>query len=155
MECTHIPSQETCLAAVSAALGDVVREDQVLLVLDAHELSLVHRFAIYLEARLQPELRQCGLSIDLDYDRHGDGQKWLPPRLDQEGDRRFRPDLVVHRRKNDSKNLLVVEWKKHANSQTLEDLRERFGLLLSAENKRSAYGYKLGVLVNSSDDGIQ
>jgi hypothetical protein len=95
------------------------------------------------------------LSEPHDYDRHGDLRKLLPARLDRDGDGRFRPDLVVHRRKADGDNLLVVEWKKHASDETLGNLRERLQLLLGSEDNLPAYNYELGVLVNSSDDGIR
>jgi hypothetical protein len=104
--------QETVLNAVSTALTDVVNNDEDLLTLQAHELALVHRFGVYLEAHLQSLLRQNGLTVDLDYNRHGDLPKLLPPRPDREGDRRFRPDLIVHRRRVDTHNLLVVEWRR-------------------------------------------
>lgn len=155
MACARVPDRGIFLAVVSAALTDVVMQDRVLLELDAHEVALVHRFAVYLEARLQPELRQGGLSIDLDYDRHGDLRKLLPARRDRDEGRRFRPNLVVHRRKADGDNLLVVEWKKHASGETLSNLRKRLQLLLGSEDKLPAYNYELGVLVNSSDDGIR
>jgi hypothetical protein len=74
--------RETVVKAVAAALGDVVAKDQLLLTLQAHELALVHRFGVYLETHLQSVLRQNGLTIDLDYDRHEDRRKLLP-RLDR------------------------------------------------------------------------
>ena len=85
------------------------------------------------------------LSEPHDYDRHGDLRKLLPARLDRDGDGRFRPDLVVHRRKADGDNLLVVEWKKHASDETLGNLRERLQLLLGSEDNLPAYNYELGV----------
>ena len=107
-----VGAQESVLAAVSAALGDLVARDRDLLRISAHELATVHRFGVYLERQLQPETGQGQLAVDLDYDRHGTGQKFLPGRPDQCGQRRFRPDLIVHHRGDDGQNLLVVEWKK-------------------------------------------
>jgi hypothetical protein len=57
---------------VSVALSDVLTKDQDLLALHAHELALVHRFGLYLEGHLRPVLRKNRLTVDLDYDRHGD-----------------------------------------------------------------------------------
>lgn len=151
-----LPDRAAVLDAVSAALHDVVTEDQVLLELRAHELAIVHRFAVYLESRLQHELTQGQLTIDLDYDRHGDREKRLParPDRDEKDPRRFRPDLIVHRRKDDAHNLLVVEWKKDAADPVLKCLEERIRLLLAADGRRP-YNYQLGVIADSSNNGIR
>jgi hypothetical protein len=100
--------RSTALEAVSDALSDLVTKDRELLSLQAHELALVHRFGVYLERRLRRELQRYGLTVDLDYDRHGDAEKWLPARQDRDqGDkRRFRPDLIVHRQGDDRHNIL-------------------------------------------------
>jgi hypothetical protein len=140
---------------LSAALSDVVTKDRDLLTLHAHELALVHRFGVYLEAHLQPVLRQDRLTVDLDYDRHGDLSKLLPPRPDRDGDRRFRPDLIVHRRRVDTHNLLVVEWKKNADGPTLECLTQRIRSLQVDDGQRPCYRYQLAVLANSSDHGVR
>ena len=148
-------AREAVLEAVSAALGDVVTEDRVLLALQAHELALVHRFGVYLEARLRRELTQHGLTVDLDYDRHGDLRKLLPARLDRDDERRFRPDLIVHRRGDDTLNLLVVEWKKKAGDTMLKCLEKRIRSLVVNEDKHPSYNYQLGVLADSSNDGVR
>lgn len=131
-------------------------KDRHLLTFQAHELALVHRFGVYLEERLHENLRHHKLTIDLDYDRHDDLPKWLPPRPDRnEGDeRRFRPDLIVHRRGTDVHNVLVVEWKKNANNSVIQCLEERISLLLAGGDKHRTYQYVLGVLADSSDAGV-
>lgn len=149
------PGKEDLLAAVSDALADVARAERALLELDAHELAVVHRFAVILEARLQPSLSQEGLSADLDYDRHGESKKWLPPRVDDEGNIRFRPDMIVHRRRDDTANLLVVEWKKHATADVLAKMRQRLSVLVASGDGPSAYQYDLGILVDSNRDVIR
>ena len=96
------------------------------------------------------------LSIDLDYDRHGLGPKRLPPRSDRRGEARFRPDLVLHRRREDSKNLLVVEWKKQGGMLLLACLAERMRRLLEVGDGGSGYyGYQLGIVVDSSASAIR
>ena len=73
----RLPNNEVVLGAVSRALGQMAVRDRDLLYLQAHELALVHRFAVYLESRLEPHLRRCELTIDLDYDRQG-GRAEIP-----------------------------------------------------------------------------
>jgi hypothetical protein len=146
--------QEGILAAIDAALAMLLARDHVLLALHAHELALVHRFGFYLEHLLASQLEDRHLAIDLDYDRHGDMPKFLPGRPDRDGDQRFRPDLVVHRRMHDDTNILVVEWKKDASPMLLKLLSERLDLLTRSKLPAD-YGYDLGVLIDSSIDGIR
>jgi hypothetical protein len=148
-------SVERVLQGVDDALRDLVTADAALLELSAHELAIVHRFAFYLETGLRTELEKRGLSVDLDYDRHGFVQKWLPERPDRDGDRRFRPDLVIHRRLDDSDNLLVVEWKKHASSTTIGVLKERLQALMSDADGESDFRYQIGVIIVSDDVGVR
>lgn len=143
------------LQAVGHALAQLANDDLELLCISAHELSLVHRFGVYLESRLQTQLIEHGLSIDLDYDRHGEGEKWLPPRPDRGGNSRFRPDLIVHRRRDDTANFLVVEWKKMANDRIIDILAKRIRLLVDPDSSRGPYGYQVGVIVNSSADSVR
>ena len=155
MASSRIADRETALNAVSAALSDVVTKDQDLLALHAHELALVHRFGVYLEAHLRAVLRQDKLTVDLDYDRHGGLPKLLPARPDRDRDRSFRPDLIVHRRRVDTHNLLVVEWKKNADDPTMECLSQRVRSLQVDEGMPPCYRYQLAVLANSSDHGVR
>lgn len=150
-----LPGRETVLKAVSAALRNVATRDKVLFTLQAHELTLVHRFGVYLETHLQRELRQYGLTIDFDYDRSGRSRKLLPPRSGRDDERRFRPDLIVHRRLVDKQNLLVVEWKKNAKGPVLKGLEERIRSLVVSNHEHPSYGYQVGVLVNSSDNAVR
>ncbi len=149
------PERQTLLQAVRDALTDVVAEDHLLLTLEAHELALVHRFGVYLEERLRGHLQDHGLSVDLDYDRHGHLQKFLPERPDRDGDKRFRPDLIVHRRTDDAHNLLVVEWKKRSSHSMLDLLCVRLESLLVADADYHDYRYDLGVIVDSNDSGVR
>jgi hypothetical protein len=150
-----VPDRDAVLEAVAAALQDVVDNEQDLLSLGAHELALVHRFGVYLERHLDDELKRHGLTIDLDYDRHGRLRKFLPPKRDRTGQGRFRPDLIIHHRKDDEKNLLVLEWKKNLKPKTRERLRERVAELLSDDAGHEGYAYRNGVLVDSRADIVK
>jgi hypothetical protein len=152
----HLPELTAVLEAVADSHAEVVARDRDLLELQAHELAIAHRFAVYLESRLKADLRRYALTIDLDYDRQGDRQKFLPPRLDRRSSdpSRFRPDLIVHRRRTNTHDLLVVEWKKNGSRQVLERMRERVQLLLTSDDPSRAYNYRLGTVVNSDDNGI-
>jgi hypothetical protein len=155
MTSKHSLDRQTVLGAVGDALAELVVADHVLLCLHAHELALVHRFGVYLEQGLQPELRRHELSVDLDYDRHGRLQKVLPARPDRDETKRFRPDLIIHRRMDDSDNLLVVEWKKRASERMLKLLHDRLQLLVGNDDQLHAYRYDVGVMVDSDNDFLR
>lgn len=137
------------LTAITAALSDVLHHDAPLLDFEAHELALVHRFGTYIEQHLQPILCDYGLSIDLDYDRHGRAAKYLSCSSVSDDERRIRPDLILHRRGDDDANLLVLEWKKDAGPAVLARLEYRIASLL-----REPYSYRLGAIINSSKEHL-
>ena len=103
-----------------AALKELEEKDHFLLAWDAHERSIVHRLACYLEGRFD------GYSVDVEYNRQGAGGD--PKRVKKPRRRRF-PDIVVHERGRKN-NLLAIECKKDSNrtsraadKKTLEDLK--------------------------------
>ncbi len=71
------------------------------------EWSMVFRFGCYLQSKLTkfPEYRSYFL--DSEYNRHGYDFKRLPG-----SEKKVRPDLCLHERRNDTHNLLVIEFKK-------------------------------------------
>ena len=149
------PDPQTILDAVSGALEDLVKWDQELLQHAALELAHVHRFGVYLECRLRAHLAEGRLTIDLDYDRDGQFAKetyFDPPlrsKTDEDGTTRFRPDLIIHRRGREGPNVLVLEWKKHADPGTVSLLQQRI------QHIQRAFHYTLGVIVNSYDDRVE
>ncbi|MCW5874803.1 MAG: hypothetical protein KIS88_09195 [Anaerolineales bacterium] len=94
-----------------AALNEFLTEDLDLLTRNVNERSLTHRLALYLEKQFQ------GWHIDCEYNRNGYQPKEiniLPQNAstsDTEGRSVF-PDIIVHQRGHNDKNLLVVEVKK-------------------------------------------
>ena len=67
----------------------------------AHEQAITQRLALYLEALLP------GWQVNCEYNRQGPGRD---PKKDSTGAKR-RPDIVVHERGHDRRNLLVLEVK--------------------------------------------
>src|SRR5882724_2444654 len=90
---------------VDRALSLLGTRDSFLLERRAHERSITHKLAEYLQQEFP------GYNVDCEYNLHGP----LPKRLfrvckgnDQE---LVYPDIVVHQRGNDDSNLLVIEAK--------------------------------------------
>jgi hypothetical protein len=147
----RVADRKSVLGAVSAALKELVAEDRPLLALQDHELALVHRLGVYLERRLTLALKQYRLTVDLDYDRHKDLRKQLRERPGRKDERRFRPDLIVHNRRDDAHNLLVVEWEKNPTDPVLRVMEDRIRSLITNDGIPSRSRYQTGVLVKSSD----
>lgn len=102
--------------AVNAAIDELMRRDRYLLKVDANERSISHRFAIYLERHFP------GYDVDCEYNRDGIDPKevvWFDTQpTDQDTDAKtVFPDIIVHKRGERSRNLLVVELKKVGNPQ--------------------------------------
>jgi len=141
----------------------------------ASERAIGYRLAFYLES----EMRSMGLAsdvgplaVDCEYNRHGAklktlgveqrlknivekarNKKWGEPDGDDDDFYVFSvaPDIVVHQRKTDINNLLVVEIKKRSNpeSEEYDDLK----LKLFTESKYDeGYGYKLGAWIVAEDE---
>jgi hypothetical protein len=96
--------------AVLAALQLLLDRDLDLLLLDANERAITHRFAMYLQDEL-PEWQ-----VDCEYNRDGHNPKRVnlphlyPADDDTEGTTVF-PDVIVHHRGRED-NYLVIEFKK-------------------------------------------
>ena len=115
-----------------AALQELEENDHCLLAWDAHERSIVHRLACYLEGRFD------GYSVDVEYNRQGHRND--PKRVERPRRRRF-PDIVAHKRGVDKNNLLAIECKKSSN-RTSRDADKK-----TLENLKSDHGYKYAVFI--------
>ena len=90
---------------VKKALDNFFEKDQVLIEENVHEICMVHRFAIYLENKMENKT----YNVDIEYNRHLNNIK-----KDSIGNCR-RVDLVVHQRGNDDNNYIYIEFKKNNN----------------------------------------
>lgn len=123
---------------IQEALREFLRRDQrPLLRVNAHEISLSHRIAVYMERRFH------GYNIDCEYNKHFDGS---PKRI---GDKKIRPDIIVHRRHN-SDALVIIEVKKagHTSKAARLDINK---LKYAQKELGYALGAYIGVLKSRID----
>ena len=99
---------------------------------DMHEVALCHRLAFHLEN----SSKFTGYLIDCDYNRAEQDKKRNP-----DSDI-FRPDIIVHVRRSNENNLIMIEAKKDT-CRPEEKAAEKKRLRRNA-NK---YGYKYAFLV--------
>jgi len=138
----------------------------------AHERAIAHRLAFYFECALRNRQLlddQSQLSVDCEYDRHIDDGKKLRTILDQAfiieragrtweelvdepGVIEFliKPDIVLHERRTDDHNLVVIELKK-ASSRELREYDD-LKLTIFTTPKPAGYNYRLGYAVTVRDD---
>ena len=112
-------------AIVDTALCRLIEEQPELLELGVTERALSHHLARYL-AHLVP----AGYDVDVEYNRHGEDPKRLnlPPR--RALDRELRattvfPDILIHKRNTDERNLLVLEMKKPGEGLEYDEIKLR------------------------------
>lgn len=116
---------------VSAALRDLQTRDEYLLVNDLHERSIAHKFAGYLQRHFR------GYCVDCEYNGNlqSEGGRKVIYSLNSELSNvrataqiaptdlledemevlKVFPDIIVHHRGENAKNLLVIEIKKSTN----------------------------------------
>lgn len=112
-----------------------MHDDRELLSSRAHERTVTHRIALYLQC-LFP-----GWHVDCEYNRQGVD---VDPKIDSSRKRRF-PDIIIHRRGTND-NLLVIEAKpKWARSSSISKDREKLRRMVEA------FGYRRAFLLFYSD----
>jgi hypothetical protein len=138
----------------------------------AHERAIAHRLAFYFECALRHRRLlndQSQLSVDCEYDRHIDDAKKLRTILDhasiikragrtweelvdEPGVIEFliKPDIVLHQRRTDDHNLVVIELKKASSREFLayDDLK----LMIFTTQMPPGYNYQLGYAITARDD---
>ena len=145
-------SREELIACVMQSVDLFLAEAPGLMEFEVHEQAISHRIALHLQQFTKS-------NVDCEYNKNLKGAKYLEvkkeiyknctcgacrrnPPEDGLKRRRFRPDIIVHKRGDESENLIAVEVKKtdfchfdKAKLMALTDLSED-------------YKYKLGVFVH-------
>ena len=147
---------------VISAVNSLISNDSELLELDAHEQSLSHRMGVYLEEAFKSEK----LNIDCEYNKHLERPKTINLRgLDPQShnscncdacraisrgdieeilEKSFRPDIVIHMRGSDARNLIAIEVKKD-NECPFDE--EKLKALTTPLDQGGEYGYALGAFI--------
>ena len=111
------------------------------------ERPLAFRLALYMA---EGGAEVDGLRVDCDYNRHGTSVKvFLASKVEGEepeepAQRRFFPDIVLHRRGDDSANILVCEIKRVGDRRDPDIDR---GRLIALTRRGGGFCYKLGAFV--------
>jgi len=141
----------------------------------ASERAIAYRLAFYLETELRrvPLVGDYGpLTVDCEYNRHlAEGKSLAAEAAEEikqivkqarkkeleENDDGFyvfsvAPDILVHQRRTDANNILVVEIKKRSNPETDKYDRLKLELFTSPKEDERGYGYKIGAWIVAEDN---
>lgn len=127
-------THEDAVALVRSSIDALVKHDLQLFELDVTERAMAHQLARHMSDRVE-----SSLSVDCEYNRHFADPKRLNLRRRDASDREVRattvfPDIIVHERNTDRRNLLVLELKKPGESVEYD------------ERKLRAFRHELGYL---------
>jgi hypothetical protein len=137
-------------AKLLRAKAEFLKADRDLLVVNANERAMTHKFAEHLQREF-PDW-----TVDCEYNRHGDVKKKLLSMIEQtvpaddEDGRTVFPDIIVHRRRDPRANLLVIEAKKSGNANDLD--RRKLAAFMSDERFRYSFAVLLRFVINDPYD---
>ena len=131
---------------------------------DVHEQAISHRLAIYLEEEIREIVNTPDLSVDCEYDRCFNDEKflnryeksiniknWIKILCQQnEIDKIVRPDIIIHHRGEQCYNLCVVELKKKNCSQ--KDMNWVDIKLKALTDEKGGFRYRYGFAIEISVD---
>lgn len=117
--------------------------DSILFTDSAHEQAITHKLAQYLERAFS------SYDVDCEYNRHNSSEKSLPSEIYSDP-RKVKPDIVVHHRGDDSRNLLVIEVKKHGslNESVDKDDEDKLVEFTRVRGGSDSYGYEYGLYIS-------
>lgn len=117
------------------ALGQLYRNDFLLIDRECCERSIVFRLGIYLNDIFEKN----GFDVDCEYNKNGNNPKSLESR------KYNYPDLIVHKRESNQENLLIIEVK--TSNDTLKAHIENDIDKLEGFTSEEDYKYNLGAHV--------
>lgn len=101
---------------VILALEKFYLQDKKLLDFDVNETTISARIAMYLYELVENERNREAICVDCEYNKYGKVDRKPAPTHYQH--KSIRPDIIIHSRGDDKKNLLYCEIKKNEVSQT-------------------------------------
>ncbi len=149
MSKTDLYNKEILIGLVEESLQDLYDKDMHLIdnapmnreVEGKHyvgERAIVFRFAHYLLSNIEKMDVDPDLSLDCEYNRNGCMNKALPS-----FPQGVIPDVIIHKRGSNDKNVLVMEFKTHWNDKQEKDEDK----IIELTDQRGEYRYSCGMTV--------
>ena len=140
---------------VKKAIRKLRNQDSFLIDADTNERTISHKLAEYLQEEFPK------LNVDCEYNRHGTDIKKLNTIIitnkvglyDIEAKTIF-PDIIIHERNTDNRNLLVIEVKKSSNRRGHQLDKTKLGLL-TKDDYRYHFGLFLELSMSDTNDVLE
>lgn len=140
-------TKKELLSLVISALNQFLTEDSTLLEVNASGRSISHKIAEHLQTALRKTGNPDGLTVDCEYNRDHKYVKRISDGTMGTGNsinyRRVFPSIVLHKRKSEGHNLLVIEAKKKSNPRHYDNDY----LKLEQFTKSCQLNYQVGLFV--------
>ena len=136
-------TREEAIDLVNFAIDQLIQNDSVLLDLSVTERSLSHKLAHYMALS---KIIRPPLTVDCEYNRHFKNPKRLQLPSREASDHEVRattvfPDILVHERNTDEKNVVVLKVKKSGEYIKYDELK------LKAFRKELNYAHAAHVIL--------
>jgi len=138
---------DTIQNKMQTSLNNLKQHDNQLLEINVNERTISHKLAEYLQCEIP------NLSVDCEYNRY----ERLPKTLDIPKDpiswedidsKSVFPDIVIHKRKTNDYNLLVIEIKKSSNKNGHDFDKTKIRAFT-----RPPYNYNFGLFLEINVEG--
>ena len=134
---------------VNLALDTFYEKDKYFIDNDLHERSMTHKLANYLEKLFN------GYDVDCEYNKNGLHIKEIPDKNKEiqkiRNSSRNKdlisvfPDIIIHKRGDESKNLVVIEVKK---DNATKNNKEEIDILKLKAYTTEDLNYRYGIYIN-------
>jgi hypothetical protein len=92
------------------ALGELISKEDKIIERKLYEVCINHKFANYLNNEVKKSNNFNWLEVDLEYDKNYDKKKEI---FTVKGKEPIRPDILIHKRKDNYNNMVAIECKKN------------------------------------------
>lgn len=129
-----IMTKDDAIKILVFAKQQFLLRDKSLLKIDAHERSLTHKFAEYLQIAIEKYFEGEKINVDCEYNRDGKDSKKIYEITNIVGEKvntdslisiTVYPDIIVHKRGPKGPNHIVIEAKKDPNKTEIKLDREK------------------------------
>jgi len=140
-------NEEEMFEKVKSAFTKFFKNNATLFDVNANERSITHKLAEYLQEAFSH------MDVDCEYNRHRnlvkkisvyEHEKIMPDDLEA---KTVYPDVVIHKRKTDDHNLLVIEVKKANSARRTNKDDEKKLKAFTGNDYHNNYHYKVGLYV--------
>ncbi len=138
---------ENLLSGIKRSINEVYTHDSYLIKNKVHERTIVGRFAIYFQKRLN-QMGYSNFNLDIEYNKDHSN-----PKRTKNFSRGTYPDVVVHKRGSNEHNLCLIEFKTWWDNYIDKDIAKLKDF--TDEKDKYKYGIGFSIILNRDTPYIQ